>query len=71
MMRDTMLATSAQAIRLSTIAWPSTISMTMMKAVSGACVAAVVAFGIVVVVAAVRASNGERYRYPLTIRFLR
>ena len=30
----------AADIRLSTMAWPSTISMTMMKAVSGACVTA-------------------------------
>ena len=38
--RETPLATSALAIRLSTIACPSTISITMMKAVSGACVEA-------------------------------
>ena len=38
--RETVLATTAQAIRLSTMLWPSTISMTMMKAVSGAWVAA-------------------------------
>ena len=40
MLRDTMLATMAEAIRLSTMAPPSTISITMMKAVSGACVTA-------------------------------
>ena len=38
--RDTALATSAQAISVSTRAWPSTISMTMMNEVSGACVTA-------------------------------
>ena len=37
---DTTLATIAHDIRLSTMPWPSTISMTMMKAVSGACVVA-------------------------------
>jgi hypothetical protein len=39
-MRETRLASMAAAIRLSTIEWPSTISITMMKAVSGACVTA-------------------------------
>ena len=34
------LRRSAQAIRLSTMAWPDTISMTMMKAVIGPCVVA-------------------------------
>lgn len=38
--RDTRLASKAAAIRLSTIECPSTISMTMMKAVTGACVTA-------------------------------
>ena len=34
------LETKAVSIRLSTIAWPDTISITRMKAVSGPCVAA-------------------------------
>lgn len=38
--RATPLAISEQAIRLNTIAWPETISMTMMKAVIGPCVVA-------------------------------
>src|SRR5512147_719945 len=38
--RDTPVATSATAIRLSTSDWPATISITMMKAVSGPCVEA-------------------------------
>ena len=39
-MRETRLASIAAAMRLSTMAWPSTISITMMNAVSGACVTA-------------------------------
>jgi hypothetical protein len=39
-MRDTSVASIAAAIKLSTIAWPSTISITMMKAVNGARVTA-------------------------------
>src|SRR6218665_1847269 len=39
-MREIRLASRAPAIRLSTIACPSTISITMMNAVSGACVTA-------------------------------
>ena len=38
--RDTPLAIKALDIRLSTSAWPVTISITMMKDVSGACVTA-------------------------------
>ncbi len=38
--RDTPLATTLQAMRLSTSPWPSIISITMMKAVIGACVTA-------------------------------
>ena len=38
--RERPLAKSAQAIRLSTIEWPETISITMMKAVIGPCVVA-------------------------------
>lgn len=37
---EIVLATMAHAIRLSTIEWPSIISMTMMNDVNGACVAA-------------------------------
>jgi hypothetical protein len=38
--RETPAASIAQAIRLSTMAWPATISITMMKAVIGAWVVA-------------------------------
>lgn len=40
MTRAMTVATSAHAIKLSTMAWPSTISITMMKEVSGAWVTA-------------------------------
>ncbi|MNR17962.1 hypothetical protein D3C85_1346560 [compost metagenome] len=39
-MREIKLASMAHAIRLNTMEWPSTISITMMKAVSGAWVTA-------------------------------